>query len=456
MKRSVKSIILLAVLVLLIGGYYLTQNLTRTVSVTEETGTFALTDKTSEDLVGISWTKDDVSYHFVREDDLWVNADDAAFPVNQDAVQALADDLFGIAADRKIEDVQKVADYGLDVPVFTVAGEWSDGTTTEYAMGDATPFGDGYYLKLSGSDTTVYTVANSLNTMFSDTLVDLAQPEEIPAVENADRLTVGTSLDVSFSETSSTLDPQQNWYASDGTAVDDAAVEELVEAAQSIEWNELLTASATGEELTGWNLTDDAATALTVYENGEPVISLLIGATDDSGNYYARLSDSTMVYTVTSDSVSSLREADPADLASTVLIPLAFEDLSEAAFTLNGLTYAYARTETEVTAEATEETEATAATEVSVTLNGEETDAAVAEEVWSIVSSLAISGNTDAATEGESLLRIHAVNENGISAEFEFCGYDADSYLVVCSDGSTALTNADSVDKLIRNLRQLG
>lgn len=456
MKRSVKSIALLAVLILLIGGYYLTQNITKTESITEEAGTFVLTDKASEDFTGISWTKDEVSYHFIRQDDLWVNADDAAFPVNQDAVQALADDLSGLEANRKIEDVQNVSDYGLDAPVFTVTGEWSDGSTTEYAMGDETPFGDGYYLKLSGSNTTVYTVADSLKTMFSDTLVDLAQPEEIPAVENADRLTVGTTLDVSFSETSTTLDPQQNWYAADGTAVDDAAVEELVDAAQSIEWNELLTASATGEELTGWNLTDDAATALTVYENGEPVISLLIGATDDSGNYYARLSDSTMVYTVTSDSASSLLEADTAELASAVLIPLAFEDLSEAAFTLNGQTYAYARAETEVTVEAAEETEENAATEVSVTLNGEETDAAVAEEIWSIVRSLAISGNTDAAAEGESLLSIRAASENGICAGFEFHGYDADSYLVVCSDGSTALTNADSVDKLIRNLRQLG
>ena len=455
MKRSVKSIILLVVLVLLVGGYYLTQNLTQTPTVTEESGTFALHDRASEDLTGIAWTKDDVSYHFVKEADGWVNANDAAFPVNQDAVQALADDLYELEADRKLDDVSSVADYGLDAPVFTVTGEWSDGTTTEYAMGDETPFGDGYYLKLSGSDTTVYTVASSLSTMFSDTLVDLAELEEIPAVENADRLTVGNTLDVSYSETSTTLDAEQHWYASDGTPLDTAAVEELVSAAQAIAWNELLTASATGEELTSWNLTDDVATALTVYENGEPALSLLIGATDDSGNYYARLNGSSMVYTVAADSVSALLEADLIDLTNDTLVPLNFESLSEAEFVLNGQTYAYVRTETEVTAEAAEETEATTTTEVSITLNGEETDAASVESLWKMVSELTTTGSADASAAGELLLTLRAVSESGASGEFAFHEYDADSYLVIFSDGSARITPADSIDKLIRNLRQL-
>ena len=469
MKRSVKSIVLLAVLVLLVGGYFLTQNLTQTSSVTEEAGTFALTEKAAENLTGISWTKDDVSYHFVKQDDLWVNADDAAFPADQDAVQALADDLYELEADRKLEDIQNVADYGLDAPAFTVTGEWSDGTTTEYSMGDETPFGDGYYLKLSDSDTTVYTVASSLSSMFSDTLADLAELEEIPAVENADRLTVGDALDVSYSETSTTLDADQHWYAADGAALDSASVEELISAAQSIEWNELLTASAAGEELTAWNLTDGAATALTVYENGEPALSLLIGATDESGNYYARLADSNMVYTVAADSVSSLLEADPSSLTSDSLIPLDFENLSEAEFALNGQSYAFARTETEVTAEAAEETEETAedaeeaaeeteettTIEISVTLNGEETDVAATESLWEMVAALTITDNADASAEGDALLTLRAVNESGVSGEFTFHEYDADSYLVICSDGSAVLTPADSIDKLIRNLRQL-
>lgn len=471
MKRSVKSILLVAALVLLVGGYRLTQYLTQTSTVTEETGTFALTDRSEEELTGIAWSADGVDYHFVVEDDLWVNAEDADFPADQDSVQSLADKLYALEADRKLEDVQSAADYGLDEPAFTVTGEWSDGTTTEYAMGDETPFGDGWYLKLSDSET-VYTVGSSLATMFSKTLIDLAQQEDIPAVELADRLTVGDTLDVCYSETSTTIDPDQHWYSADGDALDDIAVEELITSATSIAWSELLTASATGEELTEWELTDDLATALTVYENGEPVISLLIGATDESGSYYARLSGSGMVYTVAADSLLTLLDANAADMVSTDLIPLEAEDLAEAEFTLGDKSLTFVRTETEVTAEESEseegeaetdeadETEETetdeAETTVSVTLNGEATDEAQFETLWQLVHALTISETVEAADEGEALLTLRVTNENGVSETFTFFEYDADSYQVARSDGFRALTPADSIDKLIRTLRQAG
>jgi len=291
--------------------------------------------------------------------------------------------------------------------------------------------------------------------MFSDTLVDLAQLEEIPSVAQADRLTVGETLDVSYAETSTTLDPEQNWYSVDGTVLDDASVEALISDAQSIAWSELLTAIATDEELANWNLTDDAATALTVYEAGEPVTSLMIGAADDSGNYYARLAGSAMVYTVSADSVSALLSASADALTGSMLVPLNFDDLSEAEFALGEQTFAFVRTETEVTVEATEETEASTTIEISVQLNGEECDAATAESLWSMISALSIGSNADAAEAGSVLLTLRAVNESGVSAEFTVCEYDAESYLVVCSDGSSVLTAADSIDKIIRILRNL-
>lgn len=463
MKRSIKSILLLAALVLLVGGYRLTQYLTQTQTVTEETGAFALTDRAEEELTGIAWTADGVDYHFVFEYDLWVNADDSAFPADQDSVQALADKLYALEASRKLEDVQSMADYGLDEPAFTVTGEWSDGTTTEYAMGDETPFGDGWYLKLSG-DETVYTVASSLSTMFNKTLLDLAQLEDIPTVENADRLVVGDALELVYSEDSSSLDPDQRWFSADGTELENDSVEALISDANSIAWNELVTASATGEELTEWSLTDDAATALTVYEGGEPTLSLRIGATDEDGNYYARLSDSLMVYTVSADSLTALLEANAEGLVRTDLVPLAYDDLAEAEFTSGGEVLSFVRTETEVPVEAdesdetdeteTDETETTI--EVSVTLNGSETDESQFESLWQLVHGLTLSETVETADEGEEMLTLRATSESGVSETFRFCEYDADSYQVIRSDGSCALTNADSIDKLIRTLRQMG
>lgn len=81
-----------------------------------------------------------------------------------------------------------------------------------------------------------------------------------------------------------------------------------------------------------------------------------------------------MVYTVAADNVSTLLEADPIDLGNDTLIPLYFENLSEAEFALNGQSYSFARTETEAAIEAEDETEEVTTTEISVTLNGENID----------------------------------------------------------------------------------
>ena len=52
-----------------------------------------------------SWVKDDVTYDFVKTDGVWAKADEAIFPVDQDALNALAEDLLDLTATRKLEDV---------------------------------------------------------------------------------------------------------------------------------------------------------------------------------------------------------------------------------------------------------------------------------------------------------------------------------------------------------------
>ena len=48
-----------------------------------------------------------------------------------------------------------------DEPAVTVTAVWVDGSTV-YSMGEPTPFGDGYYLSLSGRGETIYTIASPL------------------------------------------------------------------------------------------------------------------------------------------------------------------------------------------------------------------------------------------------------------------------------------------------------
>lgn len=135
MKRSVKTLLLLCVLLICVGGYWLLQQQSSVDTVSETTGEFDLNAKVVDDLTGMSWVKDDVTYDFVKTDGVWAKADEATFPVDQDALNALAEDLLDLTATRKLEDVTSPADYGLAEPAFTVTATWSDGTSTDYAMG---------------------------------------------------------------------------------------------------------------------------------------------------------------------------------------------------------------------------------------------------------------------------------------------------------------------------------
>ena len=265
MKRTKKMLLLLIALVLCVGGYYGVQLLgSDTASVTEEAGTFALNSHTADDLAGLNWTNGDESFAFTLSDGAWSVTADPAFPLNQTDVQSMADDLLALVGTRQLDGVTDLSAYGLAEPAFSVTASWSDGTSTTYAMGDETPFGDGYYVSL-GHENTVYTIEDDIADIFDTTMNDLAVLESIPVTTAATRLTVGSTLDVVKEETSRTINEGELWYDSlTGTALDTAAAEELITAAQGITWSELAEPTASDEELTAFGVDEASATAITI------------------------------------------------------------------------------------------------------------------------------------------------------------------------------------------------
>lgn len=428
MKRSKKTLILLAVLVLFVGGYYLLMNANETAQVAEETGKFDLTARTEEELTGLAWTVGETSFRFAKADGSWVNSSDAAFLVDQDAVQALADDVIALTATRKLESVTDLAAYGLAEPSFTLTVTWDDGTSTTYAMGDETPFADGYYLTL-GQEGIAYTIADSLADIFDTTMTALAQMETIPAAEEVIRITVGSALDASYAETSATINADQHWYDVNGNALD--GVDELVSAAQSIAWDALVLPAATEDELTAWQLDDANATAITLFNGEAEAVKLLLGATNESGDYYARLPGSSMVYTVAASDVTTLLTTTTESLISTALVETAYERLQEAVFTTDSLSYVL------------QPMDVATDTDVEVEDPG--------EAVWDALTAITATQQAEAAG-GETLLTVSITTVEGVSATVTFTEYDVDNY-AASMNGRALLVSADKVDKLIRAIK---
>lgn len=450
MKRAKKMILMLCVLVLLLGSYFGVQQLNTTESVSETAGSFELTAKTIEDLTGLSWTKDETEYSFTYSNDTWTTNDQPSWPVLQSVVQTMADSLVELKGTRKLEAVTSLADYGLETPAFSVTASWSDGTQTTYSMGDATPFADGYYLNLSGQDGTIYTVASSLATAFNKTQKDMVAMETIPSISEVTKLAIGNSFNAEKQETSITIDPDQLWYdVNTEEPLDESQVESLIAAAQEIAWDELAAANADAGELSEWQLDDEHAVVITL-SGDEESLSLLIGAQDESGDYYARLPDSSMVYTVDSDCIDNLLSASAESMWIKTVLPLPYEQLSTAAFATEKGNYQLVKSTDESTGEAdTANAESTVdATEAS------ETDEAQ-KNLWQMVTKLNATEKLNVELTGDQVLRIDAVNTSGIETNVIFYEYSAESYLAVVDGGTPLLVPADDIDALVRTVRTM-
>lgn len=458
MKRMMKLFILLVVLAGLLGGYAAIHGATQTQTVEQVEGSFALCALTEDTLSGLSWTSEGTQYHFVREDGVWQRAGDTSFPVNQSAIDALAGKIIALSATRMLEDVSSLADYGLDAPAFTVTAEGADGTQVTYAMGDATPFADGYYVSVSDRADAIYTVGDSLSGMFDKTLTQLAEMETMPEVGNVTRLTVGDALDAVRLEESRTINPAQRWYdAKTGEALDGEAVQGLAEDAEGLAWSALIATSATDEELAAWELDDASATAVTLFDGDEAARTLLIGAEDGEGSRYARLAGSVMVYTIDSDSVDGLLSASAGTLWVRALVPVGYEQLAQAVFTLGGgqtVTVAGAARQEDGAADVKEAEESGDAGDAGDTGDAAQTDGeSGGETLWQAFAALTGTARVDEEPAGEALLTVHAASQSDMTAQVAVYPRDAETYLAVSDDGRSMLVDADAVDRVVRLVR---
>lgn len=457
MKRGKRALILAGVLAVLVLVYVGVQKgvSSQPEAVTEESGSYPLTSHTAEELTSLQWTSGDgeeqETLHFVKTDGQWRVEGDEAFPVKQDSVEGLAETLTALKADRKLENVEKPEDYGLLEPAFTLTAGWSDGTETVYSMGDETPFGDGYYLSLSGEDGTVYTVADALSGDFSGSLLSFAQSEELPAVENVTRLVVGDTLDVEgTAEKTEGEGSSLRWtWKATGEKLDGSEVEALIDEAKNLRWTKLKAVNADDEALSGYGLTDEQATAITLYDGETIVWKLLAGAEADEGGRYVRLPDSAMVYTA---DVASLLEADVGSLYDAALTDLTAEEVSTISVKAGDQLWEYAA-DSDETAAAEED----AADETSDASDDTETETAAEtprwEQLFEKLSAMKATGRVTETPGTTPVLEAQIVTRTGGKETFAFFLYDESSYLMPINETTGYLFSADKADQLLRILR---
>ena len=194
-------------------------------------------------------------------------------------------------------------------------------------------------------------------------------------------------------EASITVDPDQLWYDTHTNApLDGSQIDTLISEVKEITWDELVTANADEDMLAQWQLNEESAVAVTL-SGGDESLKILLGAQNEDGNYYARLPDSAMVYTVESSGIAGLLSASAEEMRIMTILPMPYDQLASAEFITEKGTWQLTKP-AEKDPESTEEAKAADATETADAAETGET-AEYDEEIknlWKKVTALKATG----------------------------------------------------------------
>ena len=373
MKKSTKLVSAVVVLAVL-GGVYVGLNTyvskeEKTESSEEESKTEVFSVKT-DDIKSLEFIVDKKEVTFEKKDDSWVKKDETAFPVNQTTLDSAASAIKKVEADRVLEDVEDLTEYGLDSPSNTVTVDTADGTT-KLNIGDENTSTNQYYISKDDDDSTVYVVAADTVSPFMDSLYDYAQGEDFPTIDSS------TVKKVQVSENKDSYVLEENsdgatWNvsgdgSSDKESADTTAAGNVTSGLGSFAFDQFVNYNA--EDLSQYGLDKPYATITVDYkddstdgtesgendstasesdsENGDSAdtdsssedadsktttvdkqLVIYVGDEAGDGSRYVTV-DNKQIYTMSTDTLSAVIDKTPSDLWSLIVNYLSVKNLDQ-------------------------------------------------------------------------------------------------------------------------------
>lgn len=312
MKRQKKMIILLGVLAVCVAGTVAVSRIDFEEKMSEKET--AIIDIDSSDITRLAWDYEE-EVAFVRQDGTWKYEEDDKMTVDQDLLDEIAENLSQITSDKMVEEVQTLSVYGLSDPSYSITVETED-ETYEIQIGDET-FSDGE-IYISIGDDYVYLTDAELTDEISYSLLDCVQKEEIPEMESISSLSIenGETLDMVYKEDSGyCYSDAYTYYLKEGEEyrnLDNEKGESTFSSLSEFSWEECADYYGEDSELSNYGLEEPAAEVSIVYTpvqeedeeetsktGEEQEFSYQVGTANDT--YYARLTDSNIIYTISQE-----------------------------------------------------------------------------------------------------------------------------------------------------------
>ena len=349
MKRQKRLIVLSGVLVVCVAGAVVISRIDFEEKMTGMETT--IVDVDSADITKLSWNyEDEVS--FTREDDEWKYGSDDKMAVDQELLDEIAENLSNITSDKMVEEVQSLGVYGLSEPQYNITVETED-ETYEIAVGDET-FSDGE-VYISIGDDYVYLTDAGLIDDISYSLLDCVQKEEIPEMESISSVSVNNedTLDIVYAEDSGyCYSDAYTYYLKDGESyqnLDNENTESMFTTMSEFAWEECVDYYAEDSELSSYGLDEPDAEVSIVYtpaeeeddsenaDSDEQTFSYEVGTAD--GAYYAKLTDSNIVYSISEDVYNAAVDAAYDELKPDEVVLLDWDTVDSVEIELDGNVY---------------------------------------------------------------------------------------------------------------------
>ena len=387
---------------------------------------------------------------FVKQGDSWIYEADPTFPLDETKISAMLDTLASLSAAKTIDEGASAQSYGLASPLCRV-----EAGSMELRIGSDAAMDGGRYF--STGDGKVYITADDILTPFRYSLLELVKQETAPAMETLETVTLerqGKAPLIIQNRQGEALcySPDYVWFVGT-TPLDTENTETLIRHGTDMTWEGC--AAYRAEDLSPFGLEDPTLRLTIRYSLPEEGTYTLEVGTAVSGQYYARMNDSRVIYWMDAADVNALLEAEPESLYPNEVLLMDCSTATALTAELAGERYVFTpavrEKQQQEAAEETQEGEQ----ETYWLLNGEERELGpVLESITSMVPRGSAAGMEPCHARE---LKITIFQDNHRFPEVELCFYrnTAEDCLVTLNGAPTVLVNRADVSALYEAITKL-
>ena len=473
-KKTVKMVLAVVSLAVLCGVYlgvstYVSKQ-EEAENSKEEEEQVSVTDASADEIETVKFLIDKKEVTFQRKEEEWVKGNDEAFPVSQDTLNNAVGMLGDLKAERVLDDVSDLSEYGLDSPVNTIVFKTKEGEETSIKIGAENESVSQYYVKKNEDDKKVYLVASASIEPFMNSLYDYAESGTFPEISSENIKAIQVEGETSYNLS---VDENGFWYVSDGgnqEKADSAKAASMASSFSTLEYASFVNYDASEEEMESYGLNKPYANVILNYEEevskketdnlkseeteleeaenteekqgekkGEETgekkeeeaemedksLVIHVGSEAEEGDRYVSVDDSKEVYTMSEETLSTFLDKDDSDFWDMNVCYVSINDIESIEITYRGETNTI-----NVSRETSKDEDGNETETLSYEMDGKELDSIKMNTFYNKASNMTAQKRVsdDTTLNSEPEMKIVLRKTDGTEAEISYHSYDSNFY----------------------------